>query len=50
MDIWLRKGRPVLEGSDDKLVDSFAEELSLLGTRFITGKTKTRRGGLRSER
>lgn len=40
----------MVEGSDDKLVDSFAEELSLVGTRFITGKTKTRRGRLRSGR
>lgn len=42
MNIWLRKGRLVVEGSDDKLVDPFAEELSLLGTRLITGKTKMR--------
>jgi len=38
----------VVEGSDDKLVDPLVEALSLLGTRLISGKTKMRRGRLRS--
>ena len=44
----MRKGRLVFEGSDDKLVDPLVEGLSLLGTRLISGRTKMRRGRLRS--
>lgn len=46
VNIWLRKGRLVVEGSQDMLVDP-PVELSLLGTRLISGKSKKRRGGLR---
>lgn len=37
----------MVEGSGDKLMRPFVEELSLLGTRLISGKTKIRIWGLR---
>lgn len=44
----VEEGKLVVEGSDDKLMGPFVEELSLLGTGLISGKTKMRRLGLKS--
>lgn len=41
-NLWLRKGRLVVEGSDGNLLGPPVGELFLLDTRLISGKTQVR--------